>query len=102
MVLVALAGYREHTPCLRLNARLREDARFVSRHGRRRLVHLAFVIHDAFGGVFGEDDEIHAGKSGFDADDHIRDMPCVLEHFLFCVQARDFIADDRDADGVGA
>ena len=102
MLLVALAGEREHAPDLGLAAGLGEDLGLVTRHRRGGLVHLLGVVHDAVGGVFREDHQIHARQAGLHAHHHVGDLAGVVEHLGLAVQARHLVIDDGDADRVVA
>ena len=102
MLLVALAGEREHAPDFCLAAGFGKNFRLGAGDLRGRLVHLLGVIHDAVGGIFREDHEIHARQAELHADDHVGDLARVVEHLGPGVQARHFVIDDCDANRVVA
>ena len=98
--LVPLAGQREHAPDLGLAAGFRENFRFVARDHRGRRVHFLGIVHDAVGRIFREDHEIHAGKTGLHADDHVGDFSRVVEHLRLGVKARHLVVHNGDANRV--
>ena len=100
MLLVAFAGEREDAPDLRLSAGFGEYLGFLAGHDRGRLVHLLGVVHDAVGGIFREDHEIHSGQTALHADNHVGDLPGVGQHLGLGVKARHFVVHDGDADRV--
>src|SRR6202040_3322248 len=102
VLLVALAGEREHAPDLGLAAGFGEDVGLGTRDRRGGLVHLLRVIHDAVGGVFREDHQIHARQAGLHAHHHIGDLAGVLDHLGPGVQARHLVINDSYADCVVA
>ena len=102
MLLVALAGQREHAPDLGLAAGFGEDLGLLARHRAGGLVHLLGVVHDAVRGIFREDHQIHARQAELHADQHVGDLAGVVEHLGLGVQARHLVVDDGDADGVVA
>ena len=102
MLLVALAGEREHAPDFCLAAGFGKDFRLGTRDLRGGLVHLLGVVHDAVGGIFREDHEIHARQTELHADDHVGDLAGIVEHLGLGVQPRHLVIDDGDADRVVA
>src|SRR3984957_20958023 len=102
MLLVAFAGEREHAPDLGLAARFRENLGLGTRDRRRGLVHLFRVIHDALGGIFREDHQVHARQSNLHANQHLGNLAGVVEPLGLGVQSRHLVVDDRDADCVVA
>ena len=102
MILVTLAGKREHAPDLRFLAGLGEDFGFVARNRRSRLIHLLRVVHDPVGAVFGEDDEVHPRQADFHALNHLGDIVGIRQNLLFGVETRHLVVHDGYADRVVA
>ena len=102
MILVTLAGEREHAPDLGLAAGVGEDLGLLAGHAGGGLVHLLRVVHDAVGAVFREDDQIHARQADLHADHHLGDLAGIGQHFRLGVEPRHLVVDDGDADGVVA
>src|SRR5579883_6905 len=102
MLLMPLAGEREHTPDLRLAAGLGEDLGLFAGHGRRGVVHLLLVVHDPVRAVFREDHEIHSGQADLHALQHLGDVAGIVQDLLLGVEPRHLVVDDGHADGVVA
>ncbi|MGY4432557.1 hypothetical protein ACVWWO_005034 [Bradyrhizobium sp. F1.13.1] len=102
MLLVAFAREREHAPDLGLAASFRKNRGLFTGDRASGLIHLLGVVHDALGGVFRENHQVHAGKAGLHAHHHVGDLAGVVEHLGLGVQARHLVVDHRDADGVVA
>jgi hypothetical protein len=100
MLLVPLAGEREHAPHLGLAAGGGEDLGLLARHAGGRVVHLLGVVHDAVGAVLREDHQVHARQAGLHAHQHVGDLACVVQHLGLAVQPRHLVVDHGDADGV--
>ncbi|MCY1380758.1 hypothetical protein D9M69_686060 [compost metagenome] len=102
MLLVLLAGQREHPPYIGLAAGLGEHGGLLAGNGRRGLVHFLGVVHDAVGGVFREDHQVHARQAPLHAHDHVGDLAGVLHDFCPGMQPRHLVVHDGHAHAIVA
>jgi hypothetical protein len=102
VLLMALAGQREHAPHVGAAAGVGKDGGLVAGHGGGGVVHLLGVVHDPVRGVFGEDHQVHARQALLHADQHLADLAGVVQHLGLGVQAGHLVVDDRDAHAIVA
>lgn len=72
-----------------------------SRNGTGRIEHFFSIVHDAHGGIFGKDNQIHAGQSDFGAPDNFAELFGVGHHFKVGMEAGHGVLKDTHADRVG-
>ncbi len=102
MLFMALSRQREHAPHVGLAAGIGEHRGLFARNRRRGFVHFLGVVHDAVGGVLGENDQVHSGQAALHAHDHVGDLAGVLHHLRSGMQPRHLVVHDGHAHAIVA
>jgi len=96
MLLVTLAGQREHSPDSGLPAGLGEDVGLIARDMCRALEHLVAVIQDAVSRILRKDDQVEPGPSLASGREYAAPFLAVLDHLPAGVQSGHLVVDDAD------
>ena len=102
MLLVPFAGEGEYAPDVGLAAGAGEYLGFLAGDRHRGFHHLRRIVHDALQAVLGEHHQVHAGQALLHANDHVGNLPGVVQNLRRGVQARHLVVDHRHSDGVVA